>query len=105
MEQVVDEGSGAVAELQSIFLGLIQGILDEPEAVYLTLCTSGKTTVFYLRVAEGDLGKIIGENLSALRHLLTAASRKCGHTLVLKMERGNRSLPKTGSAHLHLRKN
>ena len=100
----MDEGDVAVEEVQSIFIGLIRGIVDEPEAVYLTPRTTGNKIVFQLRVADGDVSKIIGQNLSALRHLLTVASRKCGQTLVLKMEPGNRSTPKTRSTSLRLRK-
>ena len=101
----MDEGDRAVTELQTLFIGLVREIVYEPEAVYLTPRSSGNTTVFYLGVAESDVSKIIGENLSALRHLLTMASRRCGHTIVLKMERGNRSVPKARSASLHHRKN
>jgi predicted RNA-binding protein YlqC (UPF0109 family) len=47
-----------------------------------------RTTVYELRVGEGDLGKVIGKNgrtVRALRALLAAAATKAGKRAVLEV--------------------
>lgn len=55
--------------------GLIALMVDRPEAVTITETEEGRRTVFQLRVAPEDLGKVIGRKgrtARALRALLEA---------------------------------
>jgi uncharacterized protein len=63
-------------------------LVDHPEAVAVTEVDGEKTTVFELRVGEGDLGKVIGRNgqtAKSIRTLLTAASAKRGKRALLEI--------------------
>ena len=58
---------------------LVKGFVDDPEAVDVSEVQKSQTTVFELRVAPRDLGKVIGRQgrtARALRALLTAAAEK-----------------------------
>lgn len=63
-------------------------LVDHPEAVKVTEVEGEKTTVFELRVGEGDLGKVIGrkgQTAKSIRTLLAAASAKRGKRAVLEI--------------------
>jgi predicted RNA-binding protein YlqC (UPF0109 family) len=58
---------------------LVQSLVEFPDQVKLNAVSGEATTVFELRVAQSDLGKIIGKQgrtAQALRTLLTAASQR-----------------------------
>jgi predicted RNA-binding protein YlqC (UPF0109 family) len=60
---------------------IVQALVDNPEQVELNEIRGGNTTVFELRVAKRDLGKVIGKhgrNVNAIRTILTAASATAG---------------------------
>ncbi|MBN2103002.1 KH domain-containing protein [bacterium] len=63
-------------------------LVDQPEAVDVTEVEGEKTTVYELRVGDGDLGKVIGrkgQTAKSIRTLLTAASAKRGKRAVLEI--------------------
>jgi len=63
-------------------------LVDNPEAVDVTEVEGEKTTVYELRVGEGDLGKVIGrkgQTAKSMRTLLAAASAKRGKRAVLEI--------------------
>lgn len=63
-------------------------LVDSPEEVVATEIHSEKTTVIELRVAQADIGKIIGKQgktARALRTILNAAGRKIGSRCILEI--------------------
>ena len=56
---------------------IIQAMVDNPEQIKIAKIVGGNTTIYELRVAKNNLGKVIGKrgrNVSAIRTILTAAS-------------------------------
>ena len=80
----------AVSELCLVLVDLIRALGDTPEAVILEPRARADHTVFNLRVAESDMGKIAGENASAIRYLLTLAGVKHEQVWVLKIHKATR---------------
>lgn len=63
-------------------------LVDQPDQVSVTEVEGEKTTVYELRVGDGDLGKVIGrkgQTAKSIRTLLTAASAKRGKRAVLEI--------------------
>ncbi len=63
-------------------------LVDKPDEVNVTEVEGERTTVFELRVGEGDLGKVIGkrgQTAKSIRTLLSAASAKSGKRAVLEI--------------------
>jgi hypothetical protein len=63
-------------------------LVDEPDKVQATEVQSEKTIVVELRVAQSDIGKIIGKQgrtARALRTILNAAGRKVGTRCILEI--------------------
>lgn len=58
---------------------IVKELVDNPSQVVVTEVQGEKTTVYELRVGQGDLGKVIGKKgntARSIRTLLTAASAK-----------------------------
>jgi predicted RNA-binding protein YlqC (UPF0109 family) len=56
---------------------IVQALVDNPEQVEISEIKGGNTTVFELKVAQKDLGKVIGKrgrNVNAIRTILTTAT-------------------------------
>ncbi len=63
-------------------------LVDNAEAVKVTEVEGERTTVYELRVGDGDLGKVIGkrgQTAKSIRTLLGAASAKSGKRAVLEI--------------------
>ena len=63
-------------------------LVDNPEEVSVTEIEGEQTSVIELRVAEEDLGKVIGKqgrNVRAIRTILGAASAKMKKRCVLEI--------------------
>lgn len=63
-------------------------LVDEPDKVQATEVQTEKTVVIELRVAQSDIGKIIGKQgrtARALRTILSAAGRKVGIRCILEI--------------------
>jgi len=60
---------------------VVKGLVDEPDAVSITPVQREGTTLYELRLAPVDVGKIIGRQgatIQAIRALLQVASAKKG---------------------------
>jgi uncharacterized protein len=67
---------------------IVKALVDNPEAVVLREIEGERTTVFELRVGQGDLGKVIGkggQTAKAIRTIMLAISAKKGKRAVLEI--------------------
>ncbi|RLC47288.1 MAG: RNA-binding protein [Candidatus Coatesbacteria bacterium] len=67
---------------------IARALVDDPEQVQVTEMGGDKTLVFELRVAQNDLGKVIGRQgrtARAMRIILDAASKKMSKRAVLEI--------------------
>ncbi|KJR41062.1 hypothetical protein MCHI_003041 [Candidatus Magnetoovum chiemensis] len=67
---------------------MAKALVDRPEDVAVKEVDGEKTTVFELRVAASDLGKVIGKQgktARAMRTILSAAGTKIGKRSVLEI--------------------
>lgn len=58
---------------------IVQSLVDEPDEVVVEEVNGGQTTVFEVKVAKGDLGKVIGKkgrHADAIRTIVNAVSSK-----------------------------
>jgi len=63
-------------------------LVDNPDDVKVSEVEGERTTVYELRVGDGDLGKVIGkrgQTAKSIRTLLGAASAKSGKRAVLEI--------------------
>ena len=74
--------------MKDLILVIAKALVDKPEDVVLTEITGEVTTVFELRVAKEDLGKIIGKQgktARAIRTILNATATKLKKRVVLEI--------------------
>ncbi|MBN8689894.1 MAG: KH domain-containing protein [Armatimonadetes bacterium] len=67
---------------------LVKSIVSEPESVSVDVRNERGDTVYYISVAPGDVGKMIGKNgrvISALRTLVSAAAAKARRRSYVKV--------------------
>lgn len=67
---------------------IVKALVDNPDAVQLREIEGERTTVFELRVGQGDLGKVIGKagnTAKAIRTIMLAVSAKQGKRAVLEI--------------------
>jgi predicted RNA-binding protein YlqC (UPF0109 family) len=67
---------------------IAKALVDNPEQVSVSEVEGEKTTVIELRVAQTDLGKVIGKEgktARAMRTILNAAGTKIGKRCVLEI--------------------
>ncbi|MBI3354637.1 MAG: KH domain-containing protein [Nitrospirae bacterium] len=67
---------------------IAKSLVDKPESVAVHEVAGEKTTVLELRVAQEDLGKVIGRDgrtARAMRTILNAAGTKLGKRCVLEI--------------------
>jgi predicted RNA-binding protein YlqC (UPF0109 family) len=67
---------------------IAKSLVDNPEDVAVAEVDGERTTVFELRVATSDLGKVIGKKgntARAIRTILNAAGTKLGKRCVLEI--------------------
>ena len=67
---------------------MAKALVDKPEDVAVNEIDGEKTTVFELRVAQSDLGKVIGKQgktARAMRTILSASGTKIGKRCVLEI--------------------
>ncbi len=75
-------------EVKELVEQIAKSLVDNSEAVTVGEAAAERTTVLELRVAEEDLGKVIGKQgrtARAIRTILTAAGRKLGKHFVLEI--------------------
>lgn len=67
---------------------IAKALVDKPEDVSVNETEGEKTTIVELRVAQEDMGKVIGKQgrtASAMRTILNAAGTKIGRRCVLEI--------------------
>ncbi|MCL2800396.1 MAG: KH domain-containing protein [Treponema sp.] len=67
---------------------LAKSLVDDPSQVQVNIVEGEKSTILELRVAEGDIGKVIGKQgriAKAIRTVLQAASARSGKHTVLEI--------------------
>jgi predicted RNA-binding protein YlqC (UPF0109 family) len=67
---------------------IAKSLVDDPLAVKIAVVEGEKSTILELRVAPGDIGKVIGKHgriAKAIRTILQAATAKGGKHTVLEI--------------------
>ena len=71
-----------------MLLLIVEALVDEPAEVVITEIEGEQTTVLELKVAQGDLGKVIGKQgrtARSIRTILSAAGMKARKRIVLEI--------------------
>lgn len=74
--------------MKDLILVIAKALVDKPEDVIITEIEGEVTTVYELRVAKEDLGKIIGKQgktARAMRTILNATATKLKKRVVLEI--------------------
>ena len=74
--------------MKEFLFRITQALVDNPEQVEINAIEGSQTTVLELKVAERDMGKVIGKHgrtANAIRTLLNAASGKAGKRYMLEI--------------------
>ncbi|MEK6672538.1 MAG: KH domain-containing protein [Nitrospirota bacterium] len=74
--------------MKELLEAMAKALVDRPEEVVVKEVEGERTTVFELRVATTDLGKVIGKQgktARAMRTILGAAGTKIGKRCVLEI--------------------
>lgn len=67
---------------------IAKALVDEPDGVEVNIIEGEKSTILELKVAAGDIGKVIGKHgriAKAVRTILSAAATKSGKRVVLEI--------------------
>jgi len=67
---------------------VVKYLVDNPDEIDVTEVSGSRTTVYELRVAQSDLGKVIGkqgQTAKAMRTILAAAAARQGKRAVLEI--------------------
>jgi len=67
--------------MKELLEGMVKAIVDSPDDVDIDVTEGENTTIYELRLGDGDLGKVIGKrgkNIGAIRTLISAATAKEG---------------------------
>lgn len=67
--------------MKELLTYIIQNLVDHPDEVSVTEREAGDETVFEVRVADGDMGKVIGRQgriIKEVRVLMKAVAQKKG---------------------------
>ena len=75
-------------QVKGLVEDIAKALVDQPEQVVVREMTGEHTTVFELRVAPGDLGKVIGKQgrtARSIRTLLGAVSMKLDRRFTLEI--------------------
>ena len=67
--------------MKQLLEDIVKAIVDKSDEVKISVIEGDSTEIYELTVGEGDLGKVIGkkgQNVGAIRTLLSAATAKKG---------------------------
>ncbi len=67
---------------------IAKSLVDDPDDVSVNIIEGEKSTILELRVAQDDIGKVIGKHgriAKAVRTILSASSTKSGKRVVLEI--------------------
>jgi len=71
---------------KEFLLYIVRALVDEPDEVEVNVVEGEKSTIFELKVASPDIGKVIGKNgriAKSIRTILNAAIAKSGKRISL----------------------
>ena len=74
--------------MKDLLKNIVQAMVDNPEQVEIKEVEGDQVTIFELRVAKQDIGKVVGKkgrNANAIRAILTAASAKLHKRITLEI--------------------
>lgn len=74
--------------MKELVVSMAKALVDNPDDVVVAEVEGERTTVFELKVAESDLGKVIGKQgktARAMRTILSASGTKIGKRCVLEI--------------------
>ena len=77
-----------MSQLKDLIESIVKSLVDQPDKVDIKEIEGERTTVYELRVGEGDLGKVIGKHgrtAHSIRVLLSASATKQGKKVVLEI--------------------
>ncbi len=77
-----------MAEIKELIEEIAKALVDVPEEVMVREVVGEQTTVFELRVAPSDLGKVIGKQgrtARSIRTILSAAGTKLNRRFTLEI--------------------
>jgi predicted RNA-binding protein YlqC (UPF0109 family) len=83
-----------ISQMRELVLLMARSLVDDPGSVAVTPAISEGGTSFYLVVAAGDEGKVIGKQgrtARSFRTILSAAGTKCRRRFVLDIADNRRS--------------
>jgi len=67
---------------------IAKSLVDDPSAVNVAVVEGDKSTILELRVADGDIGKVIGKHgriAKAIRTILSASSSAASKHIILEI--------------------
>ncbi|MCF7934636.1 MAG: KH domain-containing protein [Spirochaetia bacterium] len=67
---------------------IAKSLVDDPDSVSVSMVEGEKSTILELRVAQDDIGKVIGKHgriAKAVRTILSASATKSGKRAVLEI--------------------
>src|ERR1700704_2399686 len=79
-------GENAVKNMTELVTEIAYALVDDPSGVSVEAIAEGDSTVIRLRVAQSDVGKVIGKQgrtARSMRTILSAASMKLKHRFSL----------------------
>ena len=76
--------------MQELLLAVARGLVEDKEAVQVTVdpMREDGTVVYHLKVAEADMGRVIGKQgriAKAIRAVVKAASLKTGENVMVEI--------------------
>jgi len=82
----IAEGEQSAKHMTDLVAEIARALVDSPQSVSVETIEDGEVTVIRLRVAQNDVGKVIGKQgrtARSLRTILSAASMKQKHRFSL----------------------
>jgi predicted RNA-binding protein YlqC (UPF0109 family) len=75
-------------EMKALIELMAKSLVDKPEEVIVAVADGERTTIFELRVASSDIGKVVGKQgktAQAMRTIMSAAATKLDKRYVLEI--------------------
>jgi hypothetical protein len=92
-------GENPVTNMTELVTEIARALVDDPDNVSVEAIADGDATVIRLRVAQSDVGKVIGKQgrtARSMRTILSAASMKLRHRFSLDIvEQGDPPAPQS----------
>ena len=82
----ISTGENPVINMTELVTEIARALVDDPDNVVVEAIADGEATVIRLRVAQSDVGKVIGKQgrtARSMRTILSAASMKLKHRFSL----------------------